>query len=173
MQTILFGIVTGWLAALGWYDCRLRRLPNVLTLGGAAVFIVIKLLMEGWPGVLNGLCGGLCGFLFLLIPFAIGGAGAGDVKMLTAIGVLGGFPLILHILTLSSIVGIFQVIWMVLARRLDMARLRHFAKCCFCFHYDREAGRQALPPRESEKVRVPFGLSIALSTWICILLTII
>ena len=38
---LTFSLITIWLTVLGWYDCCYRRLPNYLTLGGAAVFLII------------------------------------------------------------------------------------------------------------------------------------
>jgi len=81
---------TAWGVALSWFDCKERRLPNWLTLGGAAVFLVLRLgwsWQEGTPGrFFDGLlAAAICG-AFMLVPFLARGAGGGDVKMLFAAG---------------------------------------------------------------------------------------
>ena len=41
---------TVWLLALGWFDYHYRRLPNSLTMGGAAVLMACSLVSGGWQG---------------------------------------------------------------------------------------------------------------------------
>jgi prepilin peptidase CpaA len=166
---VIFSFVSIWLAVLGWNEYYYGRLPNVLTLGGAVVALILNICLGGWGGLLNSLWGGLLGFLFLLIPFLLRSAGAGDVKMLAAVGLLVGYPLILYVLTLSSVIGMVMAIWVILTRRLDAPRVLHLLKCCFCYHYDRVEGRKSLPPRnESNAISVPFGLAISIGTWLSI-----
>lgn len=169
----IFSAFTLWLAVLGWYDVYYRRLPNYLTLGGAAVFLALRLWLNGWEGVINSFYGGLVGFIFLLVPYCLKGAGAGDIKMLSAVGIVVGYPFILSALTFSSVFGLVVGAAMFFTKRLDTARLRHYLKCCFCYHYDREEGRRNLPGKDSEAVRIPFGLAISLGTWTSVVLTFI
>jgi prepilin peptidase CpaA len=65
-------------AAAAW-DLRSHRVPNVLTLGGAAAAIVVTGLLQGWPGVLLSAAGWAVGALLFFPLFALGGMGAGDV----------------------------------------------------------------------------------------------
>jgi len=147
MFFLTFSLVTLWLIVLSWYDCCYRRLPNVLTLGGAAVFLAVQILNGN---AVPALTGGLLGTAFLLIPFLMHGAGAGDVKMFGAVGVLTGFPLVLA---------------MVIGGKTDASRLKHLWKCCTDRNYDRAAGRAQLPEKKSETVRIPFGVAIAGGCW--------
>ena len=41
MRIAVAALVLGWLAALSCYDIRQRRLPNVLTMPGAGVILVV------------------------------------------------------------------------------------------------------------------------------------
>lgn len=167
-------MVSIWLVVLGWYEYYRGILPNVLTFGGGAVALILNICLGGWGGLLNSLWGGLLGFLFLLVPFLLRSAGAGDVKMLAAVGLLVGYPLILYVLTLSSVIGMAMAFWIILARRLDAPRVRHLLKCCFCYHYDREEGRNALPPKNNDKTNgVPFGLAISVGTWLSIVYSLL
>ena len=67
-------------------DLRTRRIPNVLTFGAAAVAMLFHLATRGVDGGIASVCGWLVGVAFLLVPFALGSMGAGDVKLLGALG---------------------------------------------------------------------------------------
>ena len=162
---LTFGLITIWLVVLGWYDCCYRRLPNYLTLSGAAVFLLMRLASGGVGGALNGSLGGAIGAAFLLLPFLMRGAGAGDVKMFFAVGCMTGYPGIFGVMILSSVFGLVLGIAMLIAGKVDGARLKHWLYCCVKWNYDRQAGREALPDKTKEAVRIPFGVAIAAGTW--------
>ena len=78
-----------WTAALSVADWRERRLPNALTLPGAAVILIgAAAAGRGLPALLGGL--GLTG-LYLAVHLAAPRAmGAGDVKLALGLGALTG-----------------------------------------------------------------------------------
>ena len=165
LPLLAFSLITVWLVVLGWYDCCYRRLPNYLTLGGAAVFLVMRLALGGTAPMLNGLLGGAVGAAFLLLPFLLRGAGAGDVKMFLAVGILTGYPRIFGIMLLASVFGLVLGIVMLIAGKVDASRLKHWFYCCTKINYDRKAAAEKLPPKNDEGVRIPFGVAIAAGTW--------
>jgi prepilin peptidase CpaA len=67
-------------------DLRTRRIPQALTLGGAAAGLLFHLLRGGWAGGELSVMGWVVGLLILFVPFALGGLGAGDVKLVAALG---------------------------------------------------------------------------------------
>ena len=153
-----------WLAALCVKDWKSRRLPHVLTLGGLAAGLAFDFGCGGAAGLVDGLqAAGVCA-LFLLIPFLVRAAGAGDLKMLAACGAFVGMRSVLPLLLYVSFAGFFVAIAMIVLRKAGAARLRHAFRTLFDWRYDRAAGRAALPPKEDEAGRVPFGLAIAIGT---------
>ncbi|MGH8523501.1 MAG: prepilin peptidase [Gammaproteobacteria bacterium] len=87
-----------WAAACGCFDLWRRRLPNALTLG-AAVLGLVWLIGTG-AGLLGGTAASCLGAavlaLVLTVPaYARGQLGAGDVKLLAAIGLLAGLEALL------------------------------------------------------------------------------
>jgi prepilin peptidase CpaA len=149
-----------WGGLLSWIDCRERRLPNLLTLGGATAALLWRWGYGGLPLFLDGFVAGIGGGLFLLAPFLMRGAGGGDVKMMMGAGTLVGLERLLTLLLATSLVGVVFGLGMLLCGRLDGSRLRHGLRCLFDWRYDRRAGAAALPPRESERVRIPFSVPI-------------
>lgn len=145
---------------MSWMDCRERRLPNWLTLGAAAVALTWRLGYGGTDMFLRGFTGAAAAGLFLIIPFMMRGAGGGDVKMLFGAGAIVGWGRILAMLWLTSFAGVVVGIAMLLAGKLDGARLRHCVRSLFDWRYDRRAGAAGLPPKDSERVRIPFSIPI-------------
>jgi prepilin peptidase CpaA len=72
--------------AATYYDLRSRRIPNTLTLGAAAVALAMHAAVGGWSGLLLAASGWAVGAALFFPLFALGGMGAGDVKLLAAIG---------------------------------------------------------------------------------------
>ena len=71
-------------------DLQTRRIPNLLSGLGMLVGIAINTLYFGHDGLLASIGGLLTAIAVLLFPFAMGGVGGGDVKMMGAIGALLG-----------------------------------------------------------------------------------
>ena len=73
-----------------WFDYRERRIPNKLVFTGMIVGLVIGVASGGIKGLAWSALGILAGMAILFAPFAMGGIGAGDVKLLGAIGAILG-----------------------------------------------------------------------------------
>jgi leader peptidase (prepilin peptidase)/N-methyltransferase len=82
-------VVLGWFAVLSCYDIRQRRLPNALTLpGAAAVLLGAAVAGQVVPALVG--AAALTG-LYLLVHLAAPAAmGAGDVKLAIGVGGLTG-----------------------------------------------------------------------------------
>jgi prepilin peptidase CpaA len=81
-QMVTLGLAA---VACGW-DLRTRRIPQVLTLGGALAGVMFHLVNGGWSSAIASSTGWAVGVAIFFLPFALGGLGAGDVKLLGAIG---------------------------------------------------------------------------------------
>lgn len=81
--------VLAWLAALTVYDVWQRRLPNALTLPGAAIVLVAATLTgRGFAALLGALA---LATLYLVVHLITpAGMGAGDVKLALGVGALTG-----------------------------------------------------------------------------------
>jgi prepilin peptidase CpaA len=73
-----------------WFDYRERRIPNQLVFTGMIAGLVIGMISGGVKGLAWSALGLLAGIGILFVPFAMGGMGAGDVKLLGAIGAILG-----------------------------------------------------------------------------------
>jgi len=86
-------------------DVRTRRIPNYLSGSALVVGVLLNMACFGRWGLLNSLAGVCVAVGFLIGPFALGGIGGGDVKMMGAIGALLGPMLVLNALAVGLILG--------------------------------------------------------------------
>ncbi|MCA9671527.1 MAG: prepilin peptidase [Myxococcales bacterium] len=94
-------------------DVRAFRIPNWLTFSGIVAGLVLNPLLlgiaRGGAGFKIGLVSAIAGALLLLVVFGILGAvrfvGMGDVKLMTAVGALLGFPWAMWALAYVAIAG--------------------------------------------------------------------
>ncbi|MDB6353955.1 prepilin peptidase [Trichococcus sp. K1Tr] len=87
------------------FDAKERRIPNKITFMGVVVGLLFNLINGGWIGLLNSFLGLLAGIAIFFIPFAVGGMGAGDVKLMGAIGALMGWRFSMETAIYSALVG--------------------------------------------------------------------
>src|SRR6185436_3487459 len=86
-------------------DLRSRRIPNVLTFGAAAAAFVYAAWSGGWWGLGNSALGWLIGGMAFIVPFALGGLGGGDIKLLAAIGAWLGPAGALYVALYTGVAG--------------------------------------------------------------------
>lgn len=76
-------------------DIRERRIPNLLVLTGLVLGLAYHLYISQLPGLLDWTLGLLAGMAFLIIPYILGGMGAGDVKLLGMVGAIMGLEFVI------------------------------------------------------------------------------
>jgi prepilin peptidase CpaA len=118
-EVTLFLLVPGILYA-SWIDYAQRRVPNWLNAAIAALGLAAQSHFFGWyqsgtGGVAWGLLGMLVGFGLLIVPWLMHGMGAGDVKLMAAIGCWLGPWLTLLSFAVGAIIGGVVAIIMILS----------------------------------------------------------
>lgn len=120
-QTTCAIMVPGVLLA-SWIDFSQRRVPNWLNLALIVSGYLVQAAFNGWDGVAAGTWGLLTGFGLLIIPWTMHGMGAGDVKLMAAIGVWFGPLMTLYSFALGGLIGGVVALIMILSTgRLRMA----------------------------------------------------
>jgi prepilin peptidase CpaA len=87
-----------------WWDVRTHRIPNLLIFLGWTTGIGISVLPHG-IGWQNAAFGSLTGLAIFLPFYLLRILGAGDVKLLAAVGTFVGFPGILTVALLTGVSG--------------------------------------------------------------------
>ncbi len=158
-------------AVAGAYmDVRSARIPNRLTYGALLAGLVVRFFLGRWGGVLGvgeGLLAALlCGGIFLVF-FMLGGMGAGDVKLMAAIGCWAGIRQGLITLLATAIAGgLLAVAYMVFYRRAS--RTIHNLGSLLRFHLT--SGLRSHPEinlKSSDAIKMPYAVAIAIGTVYC------
>jgi prepilin peptidase CpaA len=87
------------------FDVRSGRIPNALTFGGALAALVYAFAAGGATGVFQASAGWVIGAALFFPFFALGGMGAGDVKLLAALGAWLGPAEAVWLAMFASIAG--------------------------------------------------------------------
>ena len=150
-----------------WTDWRTRRIPNWLTVPAVALGIGVNAVAAGWPGVKTSLEGaGLA--MAILLPFvALRGLGAGDWKLMTAVGaLLGPFLFLIALLASVFVSGLMAVVHLARHGR-TMTTLRNVGvliRGVFTFGF---RSRPEISLDNPKLLKVPFGVAAAIATVIC------
>jgi prepilin peptidase CpaA len=102
------------------YDARFRRIPNWLVLGGLVLGLGFNALLFEWRGLRYSLLGLGLGLLIYFPLYLLRGMGAGDVKLMAAIGSIVGAANWFGIFVVTALIGGVVAIILLLMR----ARLR-------------------------------------------------
>lgn len=161
---LLFLIASAVCALVGAaFDVRSRRIPNFITLPSILLGLILHFIAGGWRQLgLSALACLICGGVFLVFWLA-GGMGAGDVKLMAAVGCLGGLPLLntAWLLILTALSGGVMAIALALWRgRLKETIINTGA---IALHHRTEGltPHPALNVSSAWTLRLPYGLAIA------------
>lgn len=88
-----------------YYDLRERRVPNCLTFPATGLGLLWQLVSRGREGLVDSFLGLGLGLLLLFPLFALSKFGAGDVKLMAAIGALRGFHFLWRVALLGMVSG--------------------------------------------------------------------
>jgi prepilin peptidase CpaA len=146
----------------GITDWRWRRIPNWLTVPGLLIGIAVHSWLHGWEGAKTSLLGAGLGLL-LLLPFVlIRSLGAGDWKLVGAIGAfLGPQSLITVLFATVFVAGVMALILVIWKGRF-IQTLRNMGRMLAAFgSFHLPGGDLTLDDPQSTKV--PFGVAVAVA----------
>lgn len=145
------------------FDSIKKKIPNLLTLPAMAMAVTYYTISRGTDGSLFSLSGVTLGILILIFPYIVGGMGAGDVKLLGAVGsiigpkgvfvaflftgIIGGLFAGLLLLYTGNFMNIVKRYWLIFKTLFIAKKFIYFP-----------------PPAEIKKLRLPYGIAISLGT---------
>lgn len=153
--------LAGW---AGWLDWHARRIPNWLTVPAILAGLILSAALWRWPGLKSSLEGaGLC--LGVLLPFVLmRGLGAGDWKLMGALGAyLGPYRVLVVLLGTVLIAGVMSVVEVIRQRKV-METLRNLWILFVAYSTFHVSSARAINLDNPGLLKIPFGVAAALST---------
>jgi prepilin peptidase CpaA len=151
----------------GWLDGWTHRIPNCLTVTGFVAGVALNSAITGLKGTATAFEGAGIGLLILLPAVYLRALGAGDLKLVAAVGAFVG-PTLLWLVLLASVLvaGAMAIILMVRARRVRET-LRNLGCLIMSFF---TFGIRSYPDISLDNPRLlklPFGVAVAVGTLSC------
>ena len=142
-------------------DVRERRIPNLLTGWAIVLALAFHLFTGGWTELATSACAGLLAGGILLLFFIAGGLGAGDVKLMAAIGCFTGLRMLPTVLFATALCGALLGVVLAITRK----QLREtIANTIALVRHHRDRGLIPHPELNIDNASVlcmPFALPIA------------
>ncbi len=148
----------------GFYDWRFRRIPNWLSLSGLVLGLGLNFLFFSWHGFESVFLGVGTALLVYVPLYCLRGMGAGDVKIMAAVGAITGPRDWLIIFLVTALAGGLVSLAVVLyKRRLVHTLLNLSVLTSELLHLRRPAEIDPeLDVKNAAALRLPHALPIAL-----------
>lgn len=145
-------------------DVQRGRIPNGLTYAAIAVGLASRAVSGGWRSLLDGLGAGLIGGGVFFIFFLVRGMGAGDVKLMAAVGVWSGLRQLPAVMIATALAGGILALGMMLIHKRASTTLRNVGSL-FRFHLmSGLAPHPEINLQNPQALRLPYALAIAAGT---------
>lgn len=145
-------------------DIRSRKILNIVTFPAILISFIYHVSILGLSGFLFSGKGFLTGLCLLLIPYLLGGMGAGDVKLMAAIGALMGASFVLYSFIYTALIGGVIALLLIVKQKRFWNLIKSFILVSF-FRSDLVS---MLIPNKADKqssMSFPYGVAIVLGTF--------
>jgi len=141
-------------------DTLYTRIPNAASASLLIAGFALNGYAAGASGLLFSFLGLLTGFILLLLPYLMGGVGAGDVKALAALGALLGAGAVLQVFLYTGLVGgVLAILHYILTHDFKK-KCAEWSTAIKAFAYTKSF--ESLKPNVTgERLRFPYAAAIA------------
>lgn len=140
-------------------DLKSRKIYNIVIFPSLLLTFFLHFLSGGFSGLGFSFLGFIVGFAILLIPYFLGGMGAGDVKLLALIGAIKGMQFVIVTSIYMALLGGLIGLLVLLFRKGAIQRIKSIIYSLSCF---RSGVRLPLFfDKEGLKTTYPYGVAIA------------
>ncbi|MBI4470193.1 MAG: prepilin peptidase [Acidobacteria bacterium] len=155
---IIAGLLAAGAIVAAGYDLKVRRIPNWLNVAIVLSGLVLHSATAGGRGIVFSLFGMVAGAGLLFLPYVLGGMGAGDLKLMAAIGAVVGAKGILAVFVISAMFGGALAIAALLLRDRVAHSSNRFLRMILGTFPSAQTPRFRLP---GQRVMVPYGVAIS------------
>src|SRR5919106_3017162 len=151
-------------ASVIYHDVRFRRIPNMLVLTALIAGLTINTVFGGFRGLGNSALGFAVAFIPMLLLHIFGAMGAGDVKLMGAVGSILGVALMPITLVLVVMVGGALAIFTTLRAGTMFSTLHGVLRIFVGILPGWEMPRFAMAP--DRRHTIPYGVAIMVGSLI-------
>jgi prepilin peptidase CpaA len=147
-------------------DFRSQKIPNLITFPSIIIALLYHFLINGIDGLTFSALGLATGIGLLIIPHIFGGMGAGDAKLMGAVGAILGSKSVFVAFLLTALVGGIYSLIIIL---LNQKQFKGFFKKQLITLKLLILTRKFIPDpveENSKKPKLCYGVAIALGTFI-------
>lgn len=163
MPSVLKFALLALVAAAALYDFRFRRIPNWLNLSGLVLGLGINTLLFAQHGLLAASLGTLLPLALYVPLYLLRAMGAGDVKLMAAVGAIAGPRNWIEILVCTALAGGLLALGVAARKgRLQHTFVNFIILTTELTHLRLPAARhETLDVRSNRSMRMPHGVAIA------------
>jgi prepilin peptidase CpaA len=146
-----------------FHDVRSRKIPNLVSVIGCIVGIAANVYLGGLPGLRSSLIGLVVAFGLYFVLYLLHAMGAGDVKLMGAVGAIAGLTAWIPILLATLILGAVAAVVLALTKgrlRSTLWNVGFLARELAAFRAPWLTHEQ-LDVKKEGTLRLPHGASIA------------
>ena len=169
-EHVLILFLVGVLLSAAIHDRRSHRIPNLLTYPTMVVGLAVHGLTSGLDGLFFSAGGLALGIGILILPYLMGMMGAGDAKLMGAVGaILGPGGVFVAFLFTCVAGGIYALILLTIRHEYGKESIRRCGMVLKTFIY---TGQFVSIPASEKKdgPKLPYGVAIALGTLVYVIL---
>jgi prepilin peptidase CpaA len=147
-------------------DFRAQKIPNMITFPSMIIALLYHLLTHGIDGLIFSASGLATGIGLLIIPYILGGTGAGDVKLIGAVGAILGSKSVFAAFLLTALVGgVYAVFFILISHKQFEGFFKKQLITLKLFIFAREFIPDPVE-ENNKKPKLCYGVAIALGTFI-------
>ena len=165
MDPFLVTFLSSILIIAAVIDIRVKKIPNLITFPTMVLGPVYYGVTNGWDGLLFSLGGLALGMGIFFILYMMGGMGAGDVKLMGAVGAIVGSKGILLTALFSAIVG---GVYALIVLLFNIEYLKDLIKRSYITIKSFVFTKQFIPVPAEKSLKKPtlcYGVAIAIGTF--------
>jgi len=151
-------------------DCKTRRIPNLLTFPAFFAGLIYATLTCGFVGLADAFAGALLAMGPFVLMFLFAGGGAGDAKLMGALGawlgVLGGAITLIAVMIAGGLLSLVFIVFRHNGKHVWANLLWIFDSLRAVVMGNKQARSSTLLPRVESLHVMPYGLAIFLGTCI-------
>ncbi|WP_073255576.1 A24 family peptidase [Caldanaerovirga acetigignens] len=164
MKVVLDALLFALLGISVYTDLKHKKIYNIVLLPAVVVAIFLNFYFLGIRGGLESLKGMLLGALLLILPFALGGMGGGDVKLMAVVGAFKGPAFVWNAFIFSAVAGGILALAAMVAEGKVLCRLRAVFLTLFSLLGFIPRGLDLLDSGKKSSPSLPYGIAIAAGT---------